>query len=206
MNSGPVPLTTEPALPQGDSDVEHLSAWLDGELDERTSTALVAGLLSRPDLQHRYAGWCMVGDALRSREVVAEHSPALCIRISAALQAEPALLAPSALRTGLQPQIVRRHLASGFAVAAAAAVLVLVAVPQLRSAGTGVDSPSMASGSTASTAAAAGGTETAALALASHPGRNPRLDPYIQAHRDFMGSGVMPAAAVYLRSGNEGER
>jgi len=36
--------------------------------------------------------------------------------------------------------------------------------------------------------------------------RHPRLDPYFQAHRDFTAAGVMPAAAVYLRSGNEGDR
>ena len=202
MNSGPVPHSTDPALPEADA--ERLSAWLDGELDEKASDPLVAGLLCRPELQQRFAGWCLVGDALRSREVLAEHSPALCARINAALQAEPALLAPAALAPRLRPQFMKRHLASGFAVAAAAAVLVLVAVPQLRNGGL-PDAPTVASGATQRPAAAAG-SEPAALALAARPARDPRLDPYIQAHREFMGSGVMPAAAVYLRSGTEGER
>ena len=205
MNSGPVPLTAEPALPDGHPDAELLSAWIDGELDEHASGPLVASLLDQRDLQHCYAGFNLVGDALRSHEVLAEHSPALCARITAALQDEPALLAPSALAAGLRPHLLRRHLASGFAVAAAAAVLVFVAVPQLRSGGGVAAEPSVASSTAADGKAAAGATETAALALA-RPARNPRLDPYIQAHRDFMGSGVMPAAAVYLRSGNEGER
>jgi len=200
MNSGPVPLTAEPALPDGHADAELLSAWIDGELDERASGPLVASLLGQRDLQRCYSGWNLVGDALRSHEVLAEHSPALCARISAALQDEPALLAPTALAAGLRPHLLRRHLASGFAVAAAAAVLVFVAVPQLRSAGDVADAPSVAS-STVTDTKVAGGTM-----VATRPARNPRLDPYIQAHRDFMGSGVMPAAAVYLRSGNEGER
>ncbi len=202
MNSGPVPHLTDPALP--DADAERLSAWLDGELDESASDPVVAGLLRHPGLQQRYAGWCLVGDALRSREVLAEHSPALCARINAALQSEPALLAPAALSPRLRPQLLKRHLASSLAVAAAAAVLVLVAVPQLRSGGL-TDSPSVASAGAARPLAASG-TEPASLALAGRPARDPRLDPYIQAHREFMGNGVMPAAAVYLRSGTEGER
>jgi hypothetical protein len=120
-------------------------------------------------------------------------------------------LAPASLRPAM-----KRHLASGFAVAAAAAVLVLIAVPQLRGAGTAADAPAIASGNpaavvnangAASPNGAAAGDPAGALALAAiRPARDPRLDPYFQAHRDFMGAGVMPAAAVYLRSGNEGER
>jgi sigma-E factor negative regulatory protein RseA len=125
----------------------------------------------------------------------------LCARINAALQEEPALLAPAALRPA-----IKRHLASGFAVAAAVAVLVLVAVPQMRGAGGVAEAPAIATGGATTTMAATGADAAATLAVASRPVRNPRLDPYIQAHRDFMGAGVMPAAAVYLRSGNEGER
>ena len=195
MNSGSAPEATAQVSPESGSDAERLSAWLDGELEDPSAGPVVAGLLSRPELQRRYAGWCLVGDALRSHEVLAGHSPALCARISAALQDEPALLAPAALRPAY-----RRHLASGFAVAAAAAVLVLVAVPQLRGSGAVAEAPAIA-------AAPAAATESpAALALAGRTARNPRLDPYLQAHRDFMGAGVMPAAAVYLRSGSEGDR
>jgi len=158
----------------------------------------------------------MVGDALRSHEVAAEHSPHLCARISRALQDEPALLAPRFL-----PANVKHHLASGVAVAAAVAVLVLVAVPQLRGVGAISGAPA---GSPAVTTAASGNateavpaahaepdTEAAAVALATQAGQwrpagNSRLDPYLQAHRDFSGGGVMPAAAVYLRFGSEGER
>jgi sigma-E factor negative regulatory protein RseA len=207
MNSGTTPQTAAGDSPGDATDAEVLSAWLDGELDGAAAEPVVARLLRQRDMQQQYQGWCLVGDALRSGEVLAGHSPHLCARINSALADEPALLAPSAL-----PPRMKRHLASGFAVAAAAAVLVFVAVPQLR----GTDAPgnvaAIASGAAApasapSSPAAGGADATTPVALtASGPSRDPRLDPYFRAHRDFMGAGVMPAAAVYLRSGNEGER
>jgi sigma-E factor negative regulatory protein RseA len=201
MSSGPTPPSTAQAIPETDPDGENLSAWLDGELEPQAADRFVVGLLRRPELQQRYTRWCLVGDALRSHEVLAGHSPALCARINAALQDEPALLAPAALRPNL-----KRHLASGFAVAAAALVLVLVAVPQMRGAGGVPEAPAIAARAPAPADTASGTEAPASLVLANRPTRDPRLDPYLQAHRDFMGGGVMPAAAVYLRSGNEGER
>jgi len=198
MISGSTPNAMALASSESGSDAEHLSAWLDGELDAPAADAVLAGLLRQPELQQRYAGWCLVGDALRSHEVLSGHSPALCARINAALQDEPALLAPAALRPAL-----KRHFATGFAVAAAAAVLVLVAIPQLRGAGGIAEAPTIASGAAGP---GAPGANAAQVALAGHAAGNPRLDPYFKAHRDLMGAGVMPAAAVYLRSGSEGER
>lgn len=206
MNSGPVPLTTEPALPDGHADAEQLSAWIDGELDEHASATLVAGLLNRPDQQQRYAGWCLVGDAVRSGEVLAGHSPALCARIAAALEDEPALLAPRAIPPAIRPHLLRRHFSTGIAVAAAAAVLVFIAVPQLRGVGGVAEGTSVARGGNAPATVAAGTNDATPVALVNRSARNPRLDPYIQAHRDLMGSGIMPADAVILRYGNEGDR
>jgi len=209
MNSGTMPQAAASDAPRGAADAEELSAWLDGELEDPAAEPVLAGLLRQPHLGRQFETWCLVGDALRSGEVLAGHSPRLCARINAALADEPALLSPSALR----PR-TKRHLASGFAVAAAAAVLVFVAVPQLR----GTDAPAVATALAGSGAAPAAGTPVAPAAAAPagpeavaslaavRPARDPRLDPYLRAHRDFMGAGVMPAAAVYLRSGNEGER
>jgi sigma-E factor negative regulatory protein RseA len=192
---------TRAALARG----EALSAWLDGELDAPAGERQVGTLLQDDEQRQRYAAWCLVGDALRSHEVAAGHSPRLCSRIAAALHDEPALLAPRALPARrLLPAPMARHVASGAAIAAAAAVVVMVALPQLR-AGLGgtTDRPADLQ--------AAAGAPSVPVAL-SAPGaakggaRDPRLDPYLQAHRDFSGGGVMPAAAVYLRFGSEGER
>ncbi len=203
MNPQPATEAAAPAASGGDA--ERLSAWLDGELEPHAATPVMEQLLRQPERRRQFEDWCMVGDALRSHEVAAGHSARLCTRVCAALREEPVLLAPRAMSAHL-----RRNVASGVAVAAAMAVLVLVAVPLLRA-------PEAQSTAVAAAGGAAG-ADPAALASAQAPGaaasngpgsrtvRNPRLDPYFQAHRDFTGAGVMPAAAVYLRSGNEGER
>lgn len=194
MNADSMPAMEFPPAGSGPSADERFSAWLDGELDEAQAREVAGELLRRPDAQRRYAAWCMVGDALRSHEVLGEHSPRLCARITRALQDEPALLAPRAL-----PSALGRHAASGLAIAAAAAVLVLVAVPQLR--GTGDGAPG-AAGTLASGPSATAVERPVAVARA----RDPRLDPYLQAHREVSDPGMMPAAEIYLRYGSEGER
>jgi sigma-E factor negative regulatory protein RseA len=207
MNSEPTtpesaPRAAQPAAAPG----EQLSAWLDGEVAGPAADALMADLLRRGPWKRQFDEWCLVGDALRSQEVLAEDSPLLCARICSALRDEPALLAPQALAPRrARPSAMARHVASGAGIAAAAAVLVFLALPQLRDA-----NPAPAGAAVANAGAA--GKDAPALALASGaapvaaPKPNPRLDPYIQAHRDFTGAGVMPAAAVYLRFGNEGEK
>lgn len=180
---------------------EELSAWMDGELDAAAGERRVDALLQDPHDRARYAAWCLVGDALRSHEVAAGHAPQLCARIHDALHAEPALLAPRALGKRRLATPIARHVASGAAIAAAAAVVVMVALPQLRASLGGATGPSAAM-------QAAAGAAGSPVTLAQQPGASapsPRLDPYFQAHRDF-GGGIMPAAAVYLRTGNEGEK
>ena len=205
MKADPKSESSSMGAEDAQSQAERLSAWVDGELDEAAAGPLVRQLLSTETLQRKYQSWCVVGDALRSQEVAAEHSPELCGRIYRALQDEPALLAPRALG----PR-VRYQLASGVAVAAAMVVLVVVAVPLLR--GTGAPAGLVAEKAAVATAArgelasreagslGAGGAEETPTA------RIPRLDPYLQAHRDFTAEGVMPAAAIYLRSGSESDR
>ena len=191
-----------PATDPGASQGERLSAWLDGQLDEAAARALVLDLQQPGPSRRRFESWCVVGDALRSQEVAAMHSPRLCARIAAALENEPALLAPSALAAPVRrPAPLVRHLAGGAAIAAAAAVIVLVALPQLRS------NPGAGPAQVADTRAVQKGNGAAPVELASRAAqfRSSRLDPYIQAHRD-LSSGMMPAAAVYLRSGGEGEK
>ncbi|HYB51587.1 MAG TPA: sigma-E factor negative regulatory protein [Burkholderiaceae bacterium] len=206
MKADPTSERTSIATNEAQTQAERLSAWMDGELDAPATEAVLRQLLSGRHLQGKYQSWCVVGDALRSHEVAAQHSPRLCARISRALQDEPVLLAPRALSSAR----LRHQLASGAAVAAAIAVVVLVAVPLLR--GT-VPSPGVATNAVEAPRVAPAelaGRDTNALnALNPVPAasvRQPRLDPYFQAHRDFTAEGVMPAAAIYLRSGNESER
>jgi len=197
--------TASASVPEPAQDDERLSAWIDGELDPGAAGQVIDGLLRNGAQREHYARWCMIGDALRSNEVAAEHAPRLCGRIVAAIENEPALLAPGAL-----PLRVKRQLASGLAVAAAVAVLAVVALPQLRDGLAGVGAPA-APGTSAAGASGPTGTGSAMAFNAPHAAphvatHNPLLEPYLRAHRDFTGAGVMPAAAVYLRSGSETEK
>ncbi len=204
MKTDPKPESVSEGTQDANSQAERLSAWLDGELNAPMAEPLVRELLSEKALQSKYQSWCFVGDALRSEQVAAEHSPQLCARICRALRDEPRLLAPRALSSRL-----RHHLASGLAVAAAMAVLVLVAVPLLRGSGSisGVrGEPTVVRNSTTPGADLANRNSAGQVASQASAARRPRLDPYFQAHRDFTAEGVMPAAAIYLRSGNENER
>ena len=195
-------MSTQPAPDPLPGDAETFSAWFDGEAtDPAAEAAFAARLVRDPALRRQYEHWCLVGDALRSHEVAAHHSPRLCARINTALEAEPAILAPRALPRAM-PRGLRRNVASGAAVAAAFAVLAFFALPQLRSA-----LPGGAADPGAGIARVQPGapSATAPASLAMEAARRQRLEPYLQAHRDLAGQGVMPAAAIYLRSGPEGE-
>lgn len=180
-------------------DPESLSAWLDGELPVARSDELVTIMLANVSAQQAWQRWALLGDALRSEETAVRHSQRLCDSICAAIDREVPILAPRALNAVLTPQRSRRlHWAgTSAAVAAAALVVLVVAVPQWRS-GQGAAAP-------AALASAAKGQATT-VASNRDPARtdrsDPSLDPYLLAHRQMAGQGIMPAAHVYLRYGD----
>ncbi len=215
-------------------DTEFLSAWLDGEVEPESGHGIVQGLSSNAAWRRRIEDWTWVGDALRSEEVAALHSPQLCTRIVRALEAEPPLLAPQALAGSVAPahggsSRWSHRAASAGAIAAAAAVLMFVAVPMLRDgstspSGNGVrlGAPTVALAPAPVAAVATGATrkpdvaQTVAMggsgsgragggAAVQEAVRPASFDsgwgPYIDAHSDYAGYGVMPAADVILRPG-----
>jgi sigma-E factor negative regulatory protein RseA len=182
-----------PQPPSSAAPGEAFSAWLDGELDDAGAQALLEQGLGSVELRRHHEEWCLVGDALRSHEVAAGHSPRLCARICAALGDEPALLAPRALAAPRRNATLARHVATGVAIAAAAAVLMVVAVPQLRN-GAAAVAPQVAR------------TDPPAAAPARLASHSSPYDPYEEAHNEFARGGVMPATVTYLRAGSEGNR
>jgi sigma-E factor negative regulatory protein RseA len=183
----PLPQRGEPqSVPP---ETESLSAWMDGELDEGQARALLDRLKQDAELRAHFEWLQVASDAMRSHEVAACHVPRLASRVSLALQSEPALLAPRAL-SGAS---VRRHVVTGMTVAAAAALLVVVAVPQLR-------------GPAAPPVGAVPPVASNAAAVRPSAPRNPQLEAYFRAHRELETTGVMPAAAAYIRFSGEPER
>ena len=140
--------------PQADSWDSKVSAWMDGDEEIRPE-----------DLDSAYGRqvwetYHLIGDVLRSEDLAIKPSDLLYARISKAIDAEPAILAPqrrvfSARRIGL----------SGAAVAAAVATVIWVALPYLSSS----EQP---------------GSQAPVLAVADEG----QVDDYIEAHRQFAGT------------------
>ncbi len=123
--------------PNADDCSESLSRLIDGELDDTACRALFTRLERDGDARRAWVLLNVACDAVRSSETAALHSAAFVSRVSAALEAEPVVLAPGALRR--RRLLLRRMALPSAAVAAAAVVLAVVAVPQLRgTAGQGV--------------------------------------------------------------------
>jgi negative regulator of sigma E activity len=179
--------TGRPGL--ADTDLEQLSAWLDGELEPAQQRLMLDRLKSDPNLRAQFEWFNLAGDALRSHEVAACDQPKLVIRVREALELEPVRIGPGAVAGSK----VRRHIATAVTIAAAAGVLAVVALPQLR--GTDVVAPA----------------SPEHVAIQQPPvkpaaNRTTQLDAYFRAHRELADTGVMPAAVAYIRMSGEPDR
>ncbi|WP_201525013.1 sigma-E factor negative regulatory protein [Bordetella pseudohinzii] len=132
---------------------ESVSAWMDGEGSEDFLQQLVS-----PQGRKTWDSYHLIGDALRSADLVINPSKDFQARLSRALDAElPIVAAPrrrSHLRLGL----------SGLAVAAAVATVVWVAQPYVSS-----------------------GPSPSAPVLADASRDDPGLRDYLEAHRQMAG-------------------
>lgn len=181
------------ASPGDPADAEELSALMDGELAEPARARHLDGLCADARARGRWTLWHCASDALRSSEVAALHSERFAARVRSALEAEPPLLAPRALRHGAGHGVRPRQWALPLAaVAAAAAVLAVVALPQLR----GVTAPSdQLAGATAPAA-----PMFARQVVQDDVIRAVDLEMYLAAHREQSATAVMPRSAPYLRT------
>lgn len=135
-----------------------VSAWVDGEMPLR------ADELDTPYGRQLWDTYHLIGDVLRSEDLAFHPSERFYARVSAAIDAEPVVLAPMAhSRRGM----IRLGL-SGLAVAAAVASVVWVARPALF--GTDAITPD----------------NTPVLAQAAD---DPALGDYMAAHRAMVGVG-----------------
>ncbi|WP_322996817.1 sigma-E factor negative regulatory protein [Castellaniella sp.] len=155
MNTKPEPIPADHAWEAA------VSTWVDGEADLR------ADELDSPYGRQVWDTYHLIGDVMRSQDLALQPSERFYARVSAALDAEPTVLAPARLgrhhswRLGL----------SGLAVAAAVASVVWVARPFLM----GADAPPVAA--------------TPVLAQAAEADVNdPSLAGYMAAHQAMAGA------------------
>jgi hypothetical protein len=170
-----------------DDCAQRLSCLLDGELDAADCQALLEQMRHDPQGWRKWSELSCVGDALRSSEVAAWHSDAFVGRVAAALEREPVVLAPAALKS---PSGGRRWLLPGAGAAAAAVLLLAVGLPSRQD-----HSPAVAG--------AAPVAAPAAVAVVSGPlqiDRSPVLERYLAAHRELAEPTLMPYSTPYVRT------
>ena len=143
-----------------------ISAWVDGEIEGD-----LPDILATPHGRQAWDTYHLIGDTLRSGDLALPAHAGFQARLLQALEAEPAIVAPSVPASTRRPL---RMTLSGLAVAAAVAMVAWMIQPYLG--GNSERSPALADA--ASTGS--GNTNAATLDEAS-------LHDYLEAHRQLAG-------------------
>jgi sigma-E factor negative regulatory protein RseA len=181
---------------------EQISAFADAELPGEHVDILLAALRNKEekadwDIYHQ------IGDVLRSDDMATELSPEFAARLSARLDAEPTIIAPSAVAPDPDSNRAavgkaKRWALPSMAAAAAMATVAFFATPQLMVAFKGNNED------TDPAAKMAAGTSTPAVVAASASEgvvlRDPRIDDYLMAHQRISPS--VYSTAQFARSAN----
>lgn len=178
-------MTQQMPGPKHDDCSESLSRLIDGELDAAGCRILFDRLERDADARRAWLLLNVACDAVRSSETAALHSTAFVARVSTALEAEPVILAPGALRR--RQVLVRRVGIPAAAVAAAVLVLAVVAVPQLR-------------GTNAKPEFAGNPGNSVRQVAEREPmvDRSDALEAYLHAHRDGAAGPVTSRASDFI--------
>ena len=181
------------------SELEQLSCFVDGELDDVLCERWFARLSQDRAVHHEWTLLHLAGDALRSSEVACWHSQDFSARVASAIAAEPMIVAPAL--AARRRRLLQRVVLPGAAVVAATAVLAVIVVPMLQEQG--------ASGPVQAAAPAPVRAPAVATAASGQVvERSPHIEAYLAAHREVSGAGMMPPSAPLLRAsaalGDEG--
>lgn len=207
---------------------EHVSALLDGELDDGQIEVTLAALRA-PEQREIWEMYHQVGDALRSDETALTLSPGFSTRFFARLEAEPTIIAPAVASViGRQVTTASGHLQLGgggsvpaertwkrFALpsmvaAAAVATVAFITTPQMMVASDSNDlavtapvavasaSSRIANAALESPAVVAPVVATVTSAAPEVMLRDPQIDDYLFAHQGFSSS--MYSTAQFARS------
>lgn len=164
---------------------ESLSAFIDDELDERTSQQVLDRLHADSGLRDEFALHILIGDALR--EELSGFDPRFTASVMERIEDEPTVLAPVSLR--VQPEAKRLWMPAAAAVAGVAMVSWL-----------GVGMMSEGDTGTARLASAPAAVVTVAQGAPSQavPSNSP-LRAYLVAHQGYSPAGSMQGVALYAR-------
>jgi sigma-E factor negative regulatory protein RseA len=183
-------------------DEEALGALMDGCSDAAAAEVACRAWRSDATARRRWHEWHLIGDALRSDELVAHaaHDTAFVARLRERLALEPTVLAPA--QPPARRDVLRRRVWIGSAAVAAGFVAVaatLLAVQQPQGGGGGpqlVQAPAAAPGVVvAAPPAEPAAAEPQTVVINGQLIRDARLDQYLAAHKLHSTMG-MPAALM----------
>ena len=187
---------------------EQMSALADGEADAAATTRSCAMWQGSAEARRDWHSWQLIGDVLRSDELASDagHDAAFLAAFRARLEREPVVLAPAPLSRMPSRQarwVVPSAIAAGL-------VLAVGTFSVLRPAGAPQDAaPTVAlAGSSVSLADArptapsardAGGIEAVTM-TSQEMVRDPQLNRYLSAHKQFAGTSALGVPSAFLRS------
>jgi sigma-E factor negative regulatory protein RseA len=177
---------------------EQISAFADGEVADAQAGAVLAAL-REPQARADWDVYHHIGDVLRSDDMAVTMSVDFSARMAAALEREPAIVAPAERVRGLPAAAMpRRWAMPGMVAAAAVAAVAFITTPQLLVAMK--SEPAIAERQLASAGLPVNGASamTAAAAPEGTVLRDARIDDYLLAHQRFSPS--VYSTAQYARS------
>ena len=187
---------------------EQLSALADGEVGADATTASCAMWQSDGEIRRDWHSWQLIGDVLRSDDLASDagHDAAFLSAFRARLALEPVVLAPAPLSRAPSWQarwVVPSAIAAGLVLAVGTfSVLRPAGAPQdpapaLALAGRGA---SLADASPAQPVVREPGGIEAVTMTRQEMVRDPQLNRYLSAHKQFAGTSALGVPSAFLRS------
>jgi len=178
---------------------EQISAFVDGELSETQVEVVMAALRSKQG-RAAWNEYHLVGDAARSDEAAIAMSPDFMSKLSARLDAEPAIVAPAGIPNVFNGKDSSRLAANGAGGRTAMRRFGIPALALSLAAAIGfMLQPHVQPPAQVATGVVNGADPAATLARDTDIARDPKLDHAIGAHQDFavQGSGEYGRSAAY---------
>jgi len=197
-------------LEKGSAASEQLSALADGEVDAAAAGAACAAWKTDAELRRTWHAWHLIGDVLRSEDLAssAERDQRFLVALRGRLALEPVVLAPEALPAVAKAAPGRRPGGRWMLPSAVAAGFTLVVGTFVVLGPTGAPAPvptlaSVAPPAVESPIVPASVREPAApvpaVAVNGRVIRDPRLERYLVAHKQFAGTSALGVPSTFLR-------
>ncbi len=178
---------------------EEISALVDGEVQGTQAGHIITALEQEPELRHCWRHYHLIGAVLRGSGR-AEVKTCLCERVAKALESEPVVFAPRALRPGMPALKWFTGLAVAASIAAVAVLSVQTTPPQ-RVQLAAVPAPVMA------VQQAGGNPPGVQTQLADATPSSPKFNTYLINHNEYVTSvgmqGMLPYARIVAFDANK---